>query len=544
MQRQKPTVSDYRLESMGIFSFLLILVFLLSTNLSLAQTPPINIDSIYAELKIKPDSKSKVDKLIALYKKSIKQRKIRKDIIENALYTAEKIFYIEGIAKCYNRMGISARYANDYRASVTYHKRALNFLSETTDTLSKIKCLNSLGVTYRKLNLEKDAFNSYFKALKLSEEFKNDRSIAIALNGIGNVFINTEEYNKALPYFKRALKLEVKNKNIKGQEYELANIGEVLLHKQSYDSAYYYLNKSLIIAREHPHKDSEAIKLNLLGLLYQKKGNYSKSLEYYKQSIPLFKDYNNQRYLSNTLINMGVNMLRLKKYTAAQHNILLGLEKAKRIHSKENIILGYKALVDYYTFIKDYKKALSAYKRATEFHDSIINEDSQKNIISTQIEYETAKKDAQIQELANEKKMILLNEQANYKRLIVIIIISLIIIIILVIVFNLRRKNLDLELQNKKSEIQKYLLQINKLKDKVEDKEVNSSQDIAEKLDYFELSKREKEVIDLISKGLSNDEIASKIFVSKNTIKTHIKNIYTKLDVKNRIQAVKKIKAL
>ncbi|NOY47679.1 MAG: hypothetical protein GXO84_05705, partial [Chlorobi bacterium] len=193
---------------------------------------------------------------------------------------------------------------------------------------------------------------------------------------------------------------------------------------------------------------------------------------------------------------------------------------------------------------KDYKKALSAYKKATEFHDSIMNEDSQKNIISTQIEYETAKKDAQIQELATEKRKILINEQANYKRLIFIIIMGVIIIFILVVVFNLRRKNLDLELQNKKSEIQKYLLQINKLKDKVEDKEVNSSQDIAEKLNYFELSKREKEVIDLISKGLSNDEIADKIFVSKNTIKTHIKNIYTKLDVKNRIQAIKKIKAL
>lgn len=544
MQRQKLTVRIYRFENIGIFSTLLILFFLLSTNLSLAQTRPINIDSTYAELKIKPDTKSKVEKLISLYKKSIRQRKIRKDIIEYALNVSKKIFYIDGIAKCYNRMGISARYANNYRASVTYHKRALNFLSETKDTLSKIKCLNSLGVTYRKLNLEKDAFNAYFKALKLSEKFKNDRSIAIALNGIGNVFINTEEYNKALPYFKRALKLETKNKNIKGQEYELANIGEVLLYEQSYDSAYFYLNKSLIIAREHPHKDSESIKLNLLGLLYQKKGNYSKSYNYYKQSIPLFNEYNNQRYLSNTLINMGINMLRLKKYTEARKNIISGLGKAKRIHSKENIILGYKALVDYYTLHKDYKKALSAYKKATEFHDSIMNEDSQKNIISTQIEYETAKKDTKIQELATEKRKILINEKANYKRLIFIIIMGVIIIFILVVVFNLRRKNLDLELQNKKSEIQKYLLEINKLKDKVEDKEVNSSQDIADKLNYFELSKREKEVINLISNGLSNDEIADKIFVSKNTIKTHIKNIYTKLDVKNRIQAIKKIKAL
>lgn len=44
-----------------------------------------------------------------------------------------------------------------------------------------------------------------------------------------------------------------------------------------------------------------------------------------------------------------------------------------------------------------------------------------------------------------------------------------------------------------------------------------------------------------ITNGLSNDDIADKMFVSINTIKTHIKNIYVKLDVQNRIQAVKKI---
>ncbi|WP_457611407.1 helix-turn-helix transcriptional regulator [Lutibacter sp.] len=47
-----------------------------------------------------------------------------------------------------------------------------------------------------------------------------------------------------------------------------------------------------------------------------------------------------------------------------------------------------------------------------------------------------------------------------------------------------------------------------------------------------------------MSEGLSNDEISEKMFVSNNTIKTHIKNIYAKLDVKNRIQAIKKIKAI
>ena len=56
------------------------------------------------------------------------------------------------------------------------------------------------------------------------------------------------------------------------------------------------------------------------------------------------------------------------------------------------------------------------------------------------------------------------------------------------------------------------------------------------------LSEREAEVLYFINEGMSNADIAEKIFVSTNTIKYHIKNIYLKLDVKNRVEALNKIK--
>ena len=136
----------------------------------------INIDSLYTALKVVPNSAEKVDNLISLYKKSIKQKEIRKDVLEEALVISEKIYYINGLAKCYNRLGITARYENDYGKSIMYHKRSLNYFDQSTDTLSKIKCLNSLGVSYRKLNLEKEAFDYYFQALKLSEVIKDQNN--------------------------------------------------------------------------------------------------------------------------------------------------------------------------------------------------------------------------------------------------------------------------------------------------------------------------------------------------------------------------------
>lgn len=58
------------------------------------------------------------------------------------------------------------------------------------------------------------------------------------------------------------------------------------------------------------------------------------------------------------------------------------------------------------------------------------------------------------------------------------------------------------------------------------------------------ISKRELEVLQLMAEGLSNQEIAERLFVSLNTIKTHSSKVLEKLDVKRRTQAVEKAKRL
>lgn len=58
------------------------------------------------------------------------------------------------------------------------------------------------------------------------------------------------------------------------------------------------------------------------------------------------------------------------------------------------------------------------------------------------------------------------------------------------------------------------------------------------------ISKREHEVLQLMAHGLSNQEIADKLFVSRNTIKTHTSNLFLKLEASRRTEAVKKAKEL
>ena len=60
----------------------------------------------------------------------------------------------------------------------------------------------------------------------------------------------------------------------------------------------------------------------------------------------------------------------------------------------------------------------------------------------------------------------------------------------------------------------------------------------------FGLTERELEVIILLSKGLLYKEISEQLFISANTVKNHVKSIYKKLHVQNKVEAVNKYRSL
>lgn len=66
----------------------------------------------------------------------------------------------------------------------------------------------------------------------------------------------------------------------------------------------------------------------------------------------------------------------------------------------------------------------------------------------------------------------------------------------------------------------------------------NDSQECIDYLAQAGISKREKEIVDLILKGYTNRKIANQLFISLSTVKTHIKNIFQKLKVESRFEII------
>ncbi len=66
--------------------------------------------------------------------------------------------------------------------------------------------------------------------------------------------------------------------------------------------------------------------------------------------------------------------------------------------------------------------------------------------------------------------------------------------------------------------------------------------DLASLMDKYELSQREREILALLMRGWKNKVIAKELFISENTVKVHVYNVYKKLGVNNRLAILELLK--
>ncbi len=384
-------------------------------------------------------------------------------LLDKALVLSWKIPYLDGIGAVYNAKGLIERKRNHFIRSVQYHKRALNFLENSHNTLLRIANLNNLAVSLRKLNMESEAMKYYMEALGLAQQINNVKNEAIIYHGIGNVYVNLEEYDKAIDFFYKALKRERQRNNRIGMEFDYANLAEAYTFKKVFDTARLYLDSMMTIARNLYGKNL-GIEYNLFAKYYFYKGDYQKAATYYAKSVALVRQKQILRYLSNGLIMWGKSLLHLNRNNEALNKINEGLDIAVKIHSKENIALGYDALTDYYVTGHQFDKALNYQKIKEKYRDSIINLQNKQIINTLEILHETHEKDNKIKQLAEEKRKAKQRLKRNYILFGTGGVISLAIIFLLLVIVKQKKEKSDLLLEQKNKEIQYYIEQLNLIK--------------------------------------------------------------------------------
>jgi len=437
-------------------------------------------------------------------------------------------------AVAYNNIAIAFTISGNLDSALYYYNKALKITEITRDTLEFIELYQNMGISYSYAGDNEKAVEYTVKALKYAEKSNYANSILSLNLHIAQYYNETKETGKAFEYLKCASEYADKadNKEAKASFYN--TFGEYYLKNNKYTEAKKNFLKTLEISKKINYKRGIAAAYENLALLFLQKKDYINAEKFADLSLKTEENINNASGIISSLIMLAEIYYKSGKESDAA----LLLKKAEKICKEKNLLEHLPDIYFHYGQIykrkNKYKTALIYIEKYYSLKDSMSNVDLKEKISDMEIKYQSEKKQHKIELLNEENKT---KEQELKKQNLLIVLLALVLVIIIGIAYFLKQQAKH-KLNKIESQIQQYILQI---KDLNTQKKNGQKINLREVSDKYKLTERETEILCLIGEGKSNSEIANKIFVSSNTVKYHIKNIYLKLDVKNRVEARNKI---
>lgn len=385
----------------------------------------------------------------------------------------------------------------DYKEAITIYVQVSDYFKQQNDSVSWASVLGNIGAVYEEMGMADKAIYYDKLSVELNLKMNDTLNAASKYNNIGVAFSELKNNpDSAVYYYTKAYHIYKDNGSILHTAQVGSNLGMQHIMANNIDLAKKYLKEAEIVFDSLGNLQGKADTQLYYGELYFAQGDNLKAVDYYQNAMEIYHETDSRKSLMETGISL----------------------------SKVFVELG------------NYSEAIRMMQYANTLKDSLMNVENMAIIVDMESKY-------QLNEKNNTIEILQLKEDLNSKKIKAqFIFIGLLVIVFVLLVLTyyfsvqrnkLKEKQLRLELQN-------YILIIDELQLEVNQKG-NYSKSTEEKLKQFELSDRETEVLKLIAQGYKNSEIAEKLFVSQNTIKTHIKNIYVKLDVKNRVEALKRV---
>ena len=296
------------------------------------------------------------------------------------------------------------------------------------------------------------------------------------------------------------------------------------------DSARNYYGKLIALSREKEYMRGESVGLSNLAEVYEKEGKHNDALKLKLEGLELDRQMGDVYGLVGSWCMVAGSYLALEKHLQA----LACLDSAALL-CDSSWLSDLEHIEDLrfrvYESMGAYRKALVHFKRKVRLHDSLFSLETRRNIEDIRVAYETEKKEQEILLLERENSIKYVKLRFAWTLVFSLLLLSLAGAVISLQILRTRNQRI----RQMKLELQNYILQLHR-----PEGEAHETQ-LSRLADEDDLTQREKEVLDLLSVGLANDEIASRLFISRNTVKFHIKNIFIKMDVRNRIQALQKL---
>ena len=439
-------------------------------------------------------------------------------------------------AEYYYHLGMAHGMLYHPDSSTYYFNQSLEIAQKNNDLLSQIGALNGLGNVAR-ISSENEKAKTYFEqALDLSTKQKTDQFKSWQAKLIGNlagIFFELGDPESALKYSKEGLAISREVADKKEIATNLIRLGYCYNALKRLDSAL-MVNKEAATILETTG-DS-------LGLIYQyfSIANIHKSMQDWKEATRYFEKAVDMSARFGEAETHAGSLNALAEIAMDQQDFVRSrmlLDKAIELCDENNMLFGLRKSYQLaYLLDREQKNWIAAIDNLEKYHalnDSIQKTETLKSIEEFKVKYETAEKESKIVQ-ANAKL-----EQEERFRLFLLIVIAIIVLFSLVSVYLVWQKS---KLRNAllSQEIDTLRAKIQSVFSKETDEIVIDEKAINKGL-RRPLSEREIEILKYAISDRTNREIAEKVFVSINTVKFHLRNIYDKLGVSNRNEALEKL---
>ncbi len=489
-------------------------------------------------------------RLAKLYYNSY-QDSLCKAHLQNCILLADEYDEIRTKALATNLMGNLTSDLGDHEQAIKLYQQALEFAG-ANDTL-RASFMNNYGLELKTVGRYKDAVHALYTALKLKESIESSaRSISSTLLNIGLVWDLIGEPEKALDYYGRSLELKKSLHDSLGISRLLSNMAVIRKNKGELDQAISLIRESIKYNLTIDDIEQHYINHLNLGNIYKKQGHEDLFLLHMDTSYSYAQQINSPDYISDVHQNLGVYYLEQDNFQKAIEH----LNKAIEIPGKNitNILLyeNHKALAQAYQALNDFPQAYIHLEKSNVFRDSVYVIEHQKAIQDVQGKYEAEKRKRKLAQ--KDLELTQVKSETRRKTIIILILIGGVFLIGTagLFLFGRYRQKQRRKLMISEQHLQEYRKEMEMLRLHVETQISASPKKINLKITQEEinqylidpLSEREIEVLTEIASGKTNKEVAETIFISENTVKFHLKNIYVKLDVKNRTEAITKASVL
>jgi len=443
------------------------------------------------------------------------------------------------VALFYHKAAIKFYSYSKYGVAMEYFQKAERAYGLSGDTLMSVKMKGNQAVLLDLQGKYKKAIEILLDVSDYFQRINDTLPLAFAYSNIGVIYEELKNPEKAIAYGKKAMRLKLEVGDTLKTATNLNNIGvnfDELL--KNVDSAIYYYKRAFIIYKRYDKTKEYATVLNNLGRMYLDKSDYKHAKLNFLEAYHIFDSIGEKNMLAAVVRNQGELYFYQGNFKLAAKKMQRALQWYKESGFVKGQVETTELLSKIYMAESRYGKASEMMQQYNGLKDSLLNSENQAIIAEMETKY-------QVKEKTRIIKLLQLQNQLHTRQIkmqTLLILSMIIVVILLIILFFSHYKRTGLKEQKLRLELQNYLLQIAEMEGKLKNRKDDCGKKTnLEQLNNYNLSKQELKVIRLIAEGFKNAEIAEKLFVSQNTIKTHIKNVYSKLDVKNRVEALRKV---